>query len=196
MSTSRRSRIIFPMVSIVVTAFALSAQAQEQPKGPPQGQAGRSFRQSTRVPDIRGRPEGHKTDISRGCRRTISADMPITVGWPGEAGAGATKSTTGATAGGGMSGAPGISTRNRWKVPRPMCPTSRSWTTPAARMGYRLRQENILRRRQSRTRQPMRRLHRRRLHRMRPQAPLGAPWSVGYLAVLSPDGQAERSPAR
>ena len=35
MSTSRRSRIIFPMVSIVVTAFALSAQAQEQPKGPP-----------------------------------------------------------------------------------------------------------------------------------------------------------------
>jgi hypothetical protein len=34
MSTSRRSRIIFPLVSIV-TAFALSAQAQEPPKGPP-----------------------------------------------------------------------------------------------------------------------------------------------------------------
>src|ERR1700722_8412798 len=34
MSTFRRSRIIFPLVSIV-TAFALSAQAQEQPKGPP-----------------------------------------------------------------------------------------------------------------------------------------------------------------
>src|ERR1700720_3236172 len=34
MSTSRRSRIIFPLVSIV-TAFALSAQAQDPPKGPP-----------------------------------------------------------------------------------------------------------------------------------------------------------------
>jgi hypothetical protein len=34
MNTSRRSRIILPLVSIV-TAFALSAQAQEPPKGPP-----------------------------------------------------------------------------------------------------------------------------------------------------------------
>jgi hypothetical protein len=33
-STSKRSRIILPLVSIV-TAFALSAQAQEAPKGPP-----------------------------------------------------------------------------------------------------------------------------------------------------------------
>src|ERR1700722_10514338 len=34
MSTSRRSRIIFPLVSIV-TAFALAGEGQEQPKGPP-----------------------------------------------------------------------------------------------------------------------------------------------------------------
>ena len=34
MNTSRRFRIVLPLVSIV-TAFALSAQAQEQPKGPP-----------------------------------------------------------------------------------------------------------------------------------------------------------------
>ena len=34
MNTSWRSRIILPLVSIV-TAFALSAQAQEPPKGPP-----------------------------------------------------------------------------------------------------------------------------------------------------------------
>jgi len=34
MNTSKRSRIILPLVSIV-TAFALSAQAQEAPKGPP-----------------------------------------------------------------------------------------------------------------------------------------------------------------
>jgi hypothetical protein len=34
MNTSRRFRIVLPLVSIV-TVFALSAQAQEQPKGPP-----------------------------------------------------------------------------------------------------------------------------------------------------------------
>ena len=34
MNTSRRFRIVLPLVSIV-TAFALSAQAQEPPKGPP-----------------------------------------------------------------------------------------------------------------------------------------------------------------
>src|ERR1700722_12193013 len=77
-----------------------------------------------------------------------------------------------------------------------MCPTSRSWTTPAARMGLRLRPV-IHRRRQWLTRQRMRRLHRRRhLHRTRPQVPLAAPSSEGCLAVLSPEGLAERSPAR
>src|ERR1700749_3674965 len=60
MSTSRRSRIIFPLVSIL-TAFALSAQAQEPPKGPPpKGAPGRPGVQAGHPGPGPGRgPQGH-----------------------------------------------------------------------------------------------------------------------------------------
>ena len=56
MNMYRRSRIILPLVS-VVTALALSAQAQEQPKGPPpNGPPGRPAVQAAHPPSPGGQP--------------------------------------------------------------------------------------------------------------------------------------------
>ncbi len=164
MSTSKRSRIILPLVSIV-TAFALSAQAQEAPKGPPPkgGPAGRQCRvrirqargsqvqdkrvqdkqlqdkrlQDKQVPQVQGAPRagGLRMGVLRAARRpAISAGTPITAVWPGKADAGARKCTMGAMAGGGTLAAPGIFIRNGWTVRRPMCPILSSWMMVAVRM--------------------------------------------------------------
>ncbi len=68
------------------------------------------------------------------CRRAISADTPIAAASPGRADAGITKSTMDVTAGGGMSAAFGITTRNRWKVRRPIFPRTMPMMS-ADRMG-------------------------------------------------------------
>src|SRR3984957_13511735 len=68
MNTSRRSRIIFPLVS-VVTMLAMSAQAQEQPKGPPpKGAQGRPGVQAAHPPGPGGHPgqPGGRPNFARG----------------------------------------------------------------------------------------------------------------------------------
>src|ERR1700744_5686703 len=69
MNTSRRSRIIFPLVS-VVTVLAMSAQAQEQPKGgpPSKGAQGRPAMQAAHPPGPGGHPgqPGARPNFARG----------------------------------------------------------------------------------------------------------------------------------
>ena len=67
-------------------------------------------------------------------KRVILADMPIMVAGPGRAGGGGTRPTTGAMAGGGTSGASGISIRNGSRDRQLMCLTSRSWRILMVRM--------------------------------------------------------------
>ena len=59
------------------------------------------------------------------CLRIISLDTPITATSPGRVDIGGTKSTTDATAGGGMWEEPGTFTRNRWMGRLPMSPMLR-----------------------------------------------------------------------
>ena len=196
MSTSRRSRIVLPLVSIV-TAFALSAQAEEQNQ-PPSGagrRASRRSRRPARVPPRTGQAAqavGRRTDATREavCRSAILADTSIMAARPGRVDAGVMRPTTDDTAGGGMSVASGISIRNRWKDRPLMCLTWRSWTITADRMDR--RSAPVIHRR----RWPMLRRRRHRLRRTRPQARSAAPSSAGCWAASSPDDRAARSPAR
>ena len=194
MSTSRRSRIIFPMVSIVVTAFALSAQAQEQPKGPPgrpglqaahpgPGHPGPARAPQSghfaRLPAHNFGGHAYHGRLAWGGGRWRHEIHNGRDGWwwdvggvwyfypqPMEGPPAYVSDVEVMDDAGGPDGLPVEA--GEYPAPPPVAYAPAYAPPPPPPPP----------------------------HRMRPQAPLGAPWSVGYLAVLSPDGQAERSPAR
>ena len=146
MNASSRFKIVVPLVS-VVAMFALSAHAEDQPKGngkPPgasgktkgadaQG-GGRDPQGGSRASAGRRAGRGDRARVTRAahCRRAISAGTPIAAISPGRADAGITRCTTAATAGGGTSEASGITTRKRWTGRPPISPRIMPMTFPMA----------------------------------------------------------------